>query len=69
MVNFLQKLIKKRHKLGADPIPAGDISIKDKSKKSGKLFSGLRAKFRLGLSNRLGRSSVKGEEILGVEIN
>ena len=68
MVNFLQKLIKKRHKLGADPIPAGDISIKDKSKKSGKLFSGLRAKFRLGLSNRLGKSSVKGEEILGVEI-
>ena len=68
MVNFLQKLIKKRHKLGADPIPAGDDSIKDKSKKSGKLFSGLRAKFRLGLSNRLGRSSVKGEEILGVEI-
>ena len=68
MVNFLQKLIKKRHKLGADPIPAGDNSIKDKSKKSGKLFSGLRAKFRLGLSNRLGKSSVKGEEILGVEI-
>ena len=68
MVNFLQKLIKKRHKLGADPIPAGDDSIKDKSKKSGKLFSGLRAKFRLGLSNRLGKSSVKGEEILGVEI-
>ena len=68
MVNFLQKLIKKRHKLGADPIPARDISIKDKSKKSGKLFSGLRAKFRLGLSNRLGKSSVKGEEILGVEI-
>ena len=68
MVNFLQKLIKKRHKLGADPIPAGDKSIKDKSKKSGKLFSGLRAKFRLGLSNRLGKSSVKGEEILGVEI-
>ena len=68
MVNFLQKLIKKRHKLGADPIPAGDKSIKDKSKKSGKLFSGLRAKFRLGLSSRLGKSSVKGEEILGVEI-
>ena len=68
MVNFLQKLIKKRHKLGADPIPAADDSIKDKSKKSGKLFSGLRAKFRLGLSNRLGKSSVKGEEILGVEI-
>ena len=68
MVNFLQKLIKKRHKLGADPIPAGDNSIKDKSKKSGKLFSGLRAKFRSGLSNRLGKSSVKGEEILGVEI-
>ena len=68
MVNFLQKLIKKRHKLGADPIPAGDDSIKDKSKKSGKLFSGLRAKFRSGLSNRLGKSSVKGEEILGVEI-
>ena len=68
MVNFLQKLIKKRHKLGADPIPAGDNSTKDKSKKSGKLFSGLRAKFRLGLSNRLGKSSVKGEEILGVEI-
>ena len=68
MVNFIQKLIKKRHKLGADPIPAGDDSIKDKSKKSGKLFSGLRAKFRLGLSNRLGKSSVKGEEILGVEI-
>ena len=68
MVNFLQKLIKKRHKLGVDPIPAGDDSIKDKSKKSGKLFSGLRAKFRLGLSNRLGKSSVKGEEILGVEI-
>ena len=68
MVNFLQKLIKKRHKLGADPIPAGDDSIKDKSKKSGKLFSGLRDKFRLGLSNRLGKSSVKGEEILGVEI-
>ena len=68
MVNFLQKLIKKRHKLGADPIPAGDKSIKDKSKKSGKLFSGLRAKFRSGLSNRLGKSSVKGEEILGVEI-
>ena len=68
MVNFLQKLIKKRHKLGADPIPAGDISIKNKSKKSGKLFSGLRAKFRSGLSNRLGKSSVKGEEILGVEI-
>ena len=68
MVNFLQKLIKKRHKLGADPIPAGDISIKDKSKKSGKLFSGLRDKLRLGLSNRLGKSSVKGEEILGVEI-
>ena len=68
MVNFIQKLIKKRNKLGADPIPAGDDSIKDKSKKSGKLFSGLRAKFRLGLSNRLGRSSVKGEEILGVEI-
>jgi len=68
VVNFLQKLIKKRHKLGADPIPAGDNSIKDKSKKSGKLFSGLRAKFRLGLSNRLGKSSVKGEEILGVEI-
>ena len=68
MVNFLQKLIKKRHKLGADPISAGDISIKDKSKKSGKLFSGLRAKFRSGLSNRLGKSSVKGEEILGVEI-
>ena len=68
MVNFLQKLIKKRHKLGADPIPVGDDSIKDKSKKSGKLFSGLRAKFRLGLSNRLGKSSVKGEEILGVEI-
>ena len=68
MVNFLQKLIKKRHKLGADPIPAVDNSIKDKSKKSGKLFSGLRAKFRLGLSNRLGKSSVKGEEILGVEI-
>ena len=68
MVNFLQKLIKKRHKLGADPISAGDNSIKDKSKKSGKLFSGLRAKFRLGLSNRLGKSSVKGEEILGVEI-
>ena len=68
MVNFIQKLIKKRHKLGADPIPAGDISIKDKSKKSGKLFSGLRAKFRSGLSNRLGKSSVKGEEILGVEI-
>lgn len=68
MVNFLQKLIKKRHKLGADPIPAGDNSIKDKSKKSGKLFSGLRAKFRLGLSNRFGKSSVKGEEILGVEI-
>jgi len=68
VVNFLQKLIKKRHKLGADPIPAGDDSIKDKSKKSGKLFSGLRAKFRLGLSNRLGKSSVKGEEILGVEI-
>ena len=68
MVNFLQKLIKKRHKLGADPIPAGDISIKDKSKKSGKLFSGLGAKFRLGLSSRLGKSSVKGEEILGVEI-
>ena len=68
MVNFIQKLIKKRNKLGADPIPAGDISIKDKSKKSGKLFSGLRAKFRSGLSNRLGKSSVKGEEILGVEI-
>ena len=68
MVNFIQKLIKKRHKLGADPIPAGDDSIKDKSKKSGKLFSGLRAKFRSGLSNRLGKSSVKGEEILGVEI-
>ena len=68
MVNFLQKLIKKRHKLGADPIPAGDKSIKDKSKKSGKLFSGLGAKFRLGLSSRLGKSSVKGEEILGVEI-
>ena len=68
MVNFLQKLIKKRHKLGADPISAGDNSIKDKSKKSGKLFSGLRAKFRSGLSNRLGKSSVKGEEILGVEI-
>ena len=68
MVNFLQKLIKKRHKLGADPIPAGDNSIKDKSKKSGKLFSGLGAKFRLGLSSRLGKSSVKGEEILGVEI-
>ena len=68
MVNFLQKLIKKRNKLGADPIPAGDDSIKDKSKKSGKLFSGLRAKFRSGLSNRLGKSSVKGEEILGVEI-
>ena len=68
MVNFLQKLIKKRHKLGADPIPAVDNSIKDKSKKSGKLFSGLRAKFRSGLSNRLGKSSVKGEEILGVEI-
>ena len=68
MVNFLQKLIKIRHKLGADPIPAGDNSTKDKSKKSGKLFSGLRAKFRLGLSNRLGKSSVKGEEILGVEI-
>ena len=68
MVNFIQKLIKKRHKLGADPIPAGDNSIKDKSKKSGKLFSGLRDKFRLGLSNRLGKSSVKGEEILGVEI-
>ena len=68
MVNFLQKLIKKRHKLGADPIPAADDSIKDKSKKSGKLFSGLRAKFRSGLSNRLGKSSVKGEEILGVEI-
>jgi len=68
VVNFLQKLIKKRHKLGADPIPAGDKSIKDKSKKSGKLFSGLRAKFRSGLSNRLGKSSVKGEEILGVEI-
>ena len=68
MVNFLQKLIKKRHKLGADPISAGDNSIKDKSKKSGKLFSGLRAKFRLGLSSRLGKSSVKGEEILGVEI-
>ena len=67
-MNFLQKLIKKRHKLGADPIPAGDNSIKDKSKKGGKLFSGLRAKFRLGLSNRLGKSSVKGEEILGVEI-
>ena len=67
-MNFLQKLIKKRHKLGADPIPAGDNSTKDKSKKSGKLFSGLRAKFRLGLSNRLGKSSVKGEEILGVEI-
>ena len=33
MVNFLQKLIKKTHKLGADPIPAGDNSIKDKSKK------------------------------------
>ena len=68
MVNFIQKLIKKRNKLGADPIPAGDISIKDKNKKSGKLFSGLRAKFRSGLSNRLGKSSVKGEEILGVEI-
>ena len=68
MVNFLQKLIKKRHKLGTDPIPAGDNSIKDKSKKGGKLFSGLRAKFRSGLSNRLGKSSVKGEEILGVEI-
>ena len=68
MVNFIQKLIKKRNKLGADPIPAGDNSIKDKSKKSGKLFSGLRDKFRLGLSNRLGKSSVKGEEILGVEI-
>ena len=68
MVNFIQKLIKKRNKLGADPIPAGDNSIKDKSKKGGKLFSGLRAKFRLGLSNRLGKSSVKGEEILGVEI-
>ena len=68
MVNFIQKLIKKRNKLRADPIPAGDNSIKDKSKKSGKLFSGLRAKFRLGLSNRLGKSSVKGEEILGVEI-
>ena len=68
MVNFIQKLIKKRNKLGADSIPAGDDSIKDKSKKSGKLFSGLRAKFRLGLSNRLGKSSVKGEEILGVEI-
>ena len=67
-MNFLQKLIKKRHKLGADPIPAGDNSIKDKSKKSGKLFSGLRAKFRSGLSSRLGKSSVKGEEILGVEI-
>ena len=67
-MNFLQKIIKKRHKLGADPIPAGDDSIKDKSKKSGKLFSGLRDKFRLGLSNRLGKSSVKGEEILGVEI-
>ena len=70
MVNFLQKLIKKRNKLGADPIPAGDNSIKDKSKskKGGKLFSDLRAKFRLGLSSRLGKSSVKGEEILGVEI-
>ena len=68
MVNFIQKLIKKRNKLGTDPIPAGDDSIKDKSKKSGKLFSGLRAKFRSGLSNRLGKSSVKGEEILGVEI-
>ena len=67
-MNFLQKLIKKRHKLGADPIPAGDNSTKDKSKKSGKLFSGLRAKFRSGLSNRLGKSFVKGEEILGVEI-
>ena len=68
MVNFIQKLIKKRNKLGADPIPAEDNSIKDKSKKSGKLFSGLKAKFRLGLSNRLGKTSVKGEEILGVEI-
>ena len=68
MVNFIQELIKKRNKLGADPIPAGDKSIKDKSKKGGKLFSGLRAKFRLGLSNKLGKSSVKGEEILGVEI-
>ena len=69
MVNFIQKLIKKRNKLGSDPIPAGDKSIKDnKSKKSGKLFSGLRTKFRSGLSNRLGKSSVKGEEILGVEI-
>ena len=68
MVNFIQKLIKKRNKPGADPIPAVDNSIKDKSKKSGKLFSGLRSKFKLGLSNRLGKSSVKGEEILGVEI-
>ncbi|GIS78263.1 MAG: hypothetical protein CM1200mP13_16220 [Candidatus Pelagibacterales bacterium] len=50
MVNFIQKLIKKRNKLRADPIPAGDNSIKDnKSKKSGKLLNGLRAKFRSGL--------------------
>ena len=66
MVSIIQKLIKRRNKLDASSNPK--VSGDSTSKKSGNLFGGLKAKLKSGLSSRLGKSSVKGEEILGVEI-
>ena len=54
----------KKKKPETVPTPSLDSGNK---KKSG-LFSSIKDKFKSGINNKIGRSAVKGEEIVGVEI-
>ena len=62
---MFKNLFKKKNQENKISSPSSENTEK---KKSGSFFSSISEKFKSGLSSKIGKSAVKGEEIVGVEI-